>query len=464
MPEMMSVRLLLLSLMSTSVWATSSRDCQWRAEQAATFLGYDETIWDNIDSNGNLFQGSVTQPAVDTEDWYYLDEEQKHAAMILGYTEDNWEDSDGPAMTTRWSDMYTLVEGPCRRVGRGTPACQGRAEWAAGVLGYGETAWDNYDSNGNPFQGSVPQPPSFTAEWYSLTDEEKYAARVLGYEEPCWDSSTCDGETTLWADLHTLVMGVCVQGDPHFKSAHGDVFDFRGRDGVLYAILSHARLEVNALFEAKDYHDSGVKQRLVHGSFMTAGYVRLANPDGREVTVEYDAKRAVFLQVGVDGATPTRYRAPFSLTLGNVSVSLSERVAKVVTPEFSVEMLSKYKSGIIGTGSTCADGKCFLEVTATPLINADTAIVAPHGLLGQAWDGDSVGVVGKTDEYKGDEITTSAMGEGAIEGVAADYEVVSKFSADFKFSRWGLTAAKPRNATALAGMKVSRTDARSSVE
>ena len=58
--------------------------------------------------------------------------------------------------------------------------------------------------------------------------------------------------------------------------------------------------------------------------------------------------------------------------------------------------------------------------------------------------------------YKGDEITTSAMGEGAIEGIAANYEVASKFATEFKYSRWGKTAAAPRDVAKLAGRKIPR--------
>ena len=63
-------------------------------------------------------------------------------------------------------------------------------------------------------------------------------------------------------------------------------------------------------------------------------------------------------------------------------------------------------------------------------------------------------VIGATDQYKGIEFTTSAMGEGAIEGTSKDYEMADKFSTDFKFSRWGLEMAKPRNVSTLTGVKV----------
>lgn len=48
------------------------------------------------------------------------------------------------------------------------------------------------------------------------------------------------------------------------------------------------------------------------------------------------------------------------------------------------------------------------------------------------------------------------MGEGAIEGTAKDYEMADKFATDFKFSRWGLEMAKPRNVSTLTGVKVKR--------
>ena len=95
-------------------------------------------------------------------------------------------------------------------------------------------------------------------------------------------------------------------------------------------------------------------------------------------------------------------------------------------------------------------------MSLTPLIDADKAKVAPHGLIGQSFDGDDVAVIGKTDDYKGLEITTSAMGEGAIEGTHADYLVEDKFSTDFEFSRFGKTDAAPRNVSGLTGNKVKR--------
>ena len=60
----------------------------------------------------------------------------------------------------------------------------------------------------------------------------------------------------------------------------------------------------------------------------------------------------------------------------------------------------------------------------------------PHGIIGQSFDGDDVGVNGKQDPYTGATpgplLVTSAMAEGAIEGEAAEYKMPSKFATAFK--------------------------------
>ena len=45
------------------------------------------------------------------------------------------------------------------------------------------------------------------------------------------------------------------------------------------------------------------------------------------------------------------------------------------------------------------------------------------------------------------------MAEGAIEGNAADYKMASKFSTSFKFSRFDVDAAAPRDTFKLSGFK-----------
>ena len=81
--------------------------------------------------------------------------------------------------------------------------------------------------------------------------------------------------------------------------------------------------------------------------------------------------------------------------------------------------------------------------------------VAPHGLIGQTFDGSDVGVDGAVDPKPqlGEHVTTKAMAEGSIEGVWQDYVMPSPFATSFKFSRYNLTKAAPRNVTALTGRR-----------
>jgi len=46
------------------------------------------------------------------------------------------------------------------------------------------------------------------------------------------------------------------------------------------------------------------------------------------------------------------------------------------------------------------------------------------------------------------------MAEGAIEGIASDYEMSDKFSTSFKYSRFDATAAKPRDISKMTGKRV----------
>merc|ERR1711975_194274 len=80
--------------------------------------------------------------------------------------------------------------------------------------------------------------------------------------------------------------------------------------------------------------------------------------------------------------------------------------------------------------------------------------------MGQAYDGDTVEVTGAKDDYSvpDEVIVTKAMGEGAIEGTAEDYEIdpTNPFDTNFKFSRFGLTHALPRNISSLTGKVITQ--------
>ncbi len=88
----------------------------------------------------------------------------------------------------------------------------------------------------------------------------------------------------------------------------------------------------------------------------------------------------------------------------------------------------------------------------------------PHGVIGQSWDGDNVGINGRMDDYKYDSghavVVTSANAEGAIEGIADDYALASPFDVSgFKYDRFDKNASSvcaPRATRWLTGQRVQR--------
>ena len=81
-----------------------------------------------------------------------------------------------------------------------------------------------------------------------------------------------------------------------------------------------------------------------------------------------------------------------------------------------------------------------LDIALEPLVAEEKFAAKPHGLVGQSYDGSKVPRYGRVDQYPPLEVpadfTTAAMAEGAIEGVAADYQVADKYATQFKFSRF----------------------------
>ena len=104
--------------------------------------------------------------------------------------------------------------------------------------------------------------------------------------------------------------------------------------------------------------------------------------------------------------------------------------------------------------ATLNSGKVLLDMSLQPTYEVDDDPVAPHGLIGQSFDRDSLAVDGNIDFLRGPEVTTTAQAEGAIEGTAMDYKMAGKFASAFKYSRFDVaTPVGPRNVAALSGRK-----------
>lgn len=255
---------------------------------------------------------------------------------------------------------------------------------------------------------------------------------------------------------------VSIVEDPHLTFAHGGKADFKGEHESWYTLLSAKNITVNVLFVHAEFKNPN---RLVHGSHMAqiAMVVRTALT-GKIYTVEYAASvtppHRVLVRDSAGALVRTVAHGSGSFTEDNLIVSVREKrtgvlrargwrgaVVFVSTGLWQVEVASKPFPNAIQN-----PGKALLDVQLKPLYDADHDVVAPHGLIGQSWDGDGIGLDGAQDDYTTVEVTTKAMAEGAIEGLAADYEV-DKFSTKFKYSRFDAVAAKPRDVSRLSGKR-----------
>merc|ERR1711920_50995 len=260
-----------------------------------------------------------------------------------------------------------------------------------------------------------------------------------------------------------------VQGDPHFTGGDGENFAFRGRNHTVYALHSSRHFQVNARFEPQTFFMGGIcatcTHKTVYGSFVTSFYSQAKTSSGKLVRVTYlaEAPSRADLHITVEEDIVTAevkvaILEPDSAAkqVDDVSVLLVRKHAReasltVANGEFEVDAVSRYLAWAQRNGH-----KKRLDIAIKPLKELVTLQVAPHGLIGQTFDGDSVAIDGAVDDYSTEVVVTKAMGEGAIEGAADDYEIRTEdgpFSPNFKFSRFWAVAAAPRNTSALTGTR-----------
>jgi hypothetical protein len=209
---------------------------------------------------------------------------------------------------------------------------------------------------------------------------------------------------------------------------------------------------------------------------MAAAYWTLQTEAGKTVTVSIEALNR----------TASVNRAPIHRGLGhglgrvavvndgikNVSVSESQ---EFVSGNVNVRWVSDRKLTVSnGQWETSATiqafpfsslnkGKVLLDVALKPLYNVESDVVAPHGIIGQSYDGDQIALDGARDVAQAGEMTTKAQGEGALEGTIADYQMKTPFGTDFVFSRFDKLAAKPRDVSKLTGRKRAKVPSMASV-
>merc|ERR1719145_49291 len=203
---------------------------------------------------------------------------------------------------------------------------------------------------------------------------------------------------------------VSVSKDPHMHLPHGGRADFRGQEDTVFNLLSAKDVSFNVLFEKGDF---AWATRLVHGTKMAAGYWVMKTSAGKSLTIEYAAEKFDPTAIVHEPEHP--------------DVKVRAGMPALVVDDVVVSM--------VGKTLTVRNSKWLFTATTSPY---------PLGKLE---------VDGKIDEVKAGETTTAAQAEGAIEGSWEDYIVSNKFATDFKYSRFGLAKAAPRDVSKLSGTK-----------
>jgi hypothetical protein len=253
-------------------------------------------------------------------------------------------------------------------------------------------------------------------------------------------------------------------GDLHIQHPGGGRTDIKGYDDVVFNMHQAANASLNARFTYANFTLAPEDPRTddvlaVHGSFLTAAYATfqtLLAGGNALVCVMFGAERPHKARVMVTDVSSDALLVDVwvgkddgALAVGRVKVEV-----KAATPVVLLMTNDAWAYTIIPGMYRTTDGvrHTRIDVSVEALTAPLTAPVAPHGLIGQGFDG--LHIEGKKDDYVPDAkgvFTTSAQGEGAIEGVVGDYIVDRKdpFSTVFKFGRFAAAAAPPREISKL---------------
>ena len=191
-------------------------------------------------------------------------------------------------------------------------------------------------------------------------------------------------------------------GDPHLHFAHGGEADFRGEDGGIYAMLHHSGLAVNALFEACAFFLSDLVLK-VRGTFVTDVFIKaVTEVTGRAIRIEFTPNMPPTPIVhGLEGGTRRVLPGQPPLVVEDLSIAVTRtdysEALHVRTAGWAIDATAR----LIQRSAT--SGKQQVDLTFAPLRdplapNPKTGkVVAPHGLVGQSFDGDGIAIDGKKD-------------------------------------------------------------------
>jgi len=195
-------------------------------------------------------------------------------------------------------------------------------------------------------------------------------------------------------------------------------------------------------------------RKRVHGSWMKAVAITAHDAETNQtIRAGYDVLKPSSVQLKIPAGNELLVGPGEAINIGGITFALTKRHEFTISNgQWSITGKIRYTPY-----ARVNSYKKRMDVVISAIGNVDSDPVAPHGLIGQTYDRDTTKVDGKMDNYNVPmnqlEITTTAMGEGGIEGTAGDYVIsrTNPFSTSFKFSRYGLTSAPPRDTTLLTG-------------
>lgn len=252
--------------------------------------------------------------------------------------------------------------------------------------------------------------------------------------------------------------------DPHIVFAHGGKADFRGRDGSVYNMLSAPRISFALMTSNATFIKPGYRPKLVHGSFFTRAFWTLCTSHSRTILhVNASAAEPGFDVSHKNGSHIASLRGVWKeYKLEDVRVFYKQSTLFLRAAGFETNVTRKPVYNHL-SGPQWRLDMSVRRLDGTELQvqhGASSRTIAPHGIVGQSWDGDNLAVDGKQDDYEieASEVWTTAMAEGAIEGTANDYVQITPHDTRFKFSRFDAKrSTPPRSVNALRGARRAST-------
>lgn len=239
----------------------------------------------------------------------------------------------------------------------------------------------------------------------------------------------------------TIVQDTSILQDPHLLLANGGRADFRGKHNHYYNFLSSQNLSVNVKTENSSFY---LGKLLVHGTFMTEAHVAMLSRKGRTFTASYLGARVNdkgWAWKMVNGScakhpniVPYNLRPHTTKICDELSITTDLSSFHVHAHEWTVHVRGQPVYDHV-SGPTRR-----VDVSFRPSVRVFA--VQPHGIVGQSFDGSDRIRKGREDVYPSrsepSEFTTRAMAEGAVDGVAEDYNMPFGTATAFKYQRFNV--------------------------